>query len=58
MNVCIINVCKINDVLKLIYVLKFIVVNVLSNVSVTPFYRYDVSLRIGNRGRYRITLGF
>ena len=58
MNVCIINVCKINNVLKLIYVLKFIVVNVLSTVSVTPFYRYDVSLRIGRRGRYRITLGF
>ena len=41
-----------------IYVLKFIVVSVFINVSVTPFYRYDVSLRIGRRGRYRITLGF
>ena len=38
--------------------LKFIVVNALINVSVTPFSRYAVSLRIGRRGRHRITLGF
>lgn len=38
--------------------LKFIVVNVLINGSVAAFYRYDVSVRIRRRGRYRITLGF
>ena len=38
--------------------LKFIVVNVLINVSVTAFYRHDVSPRTGRGERYRITLGF
>ena len=38
--------------------LKFIVVNLLINVSVTAFYRHDVSHRIERRGKYRITLGF
>lgn len=38
--------------------LKFTVVNVLINGSVAAFYRYDVSIRIRRRGRYRITLGF
>ena len=38
--------------------LKFIVVNALINVSVTAFYRHDVSPRTGRRERCRITLGF